>query len=121
MVEGHTDRMEEAASAAETGRRLMEEHGVVMGQAECHSLQAERLLHVGHEDLWMAAEHLVEGRGPALAVSDDEEVRQPERGRTCDSGVIVAPQSPVRRTGSAGVAAHAAPVPEVPASSDATR
>jgi tetratricopeptide (TPR) repeat protein len=44
------DRMEEAASASQMGRRLMEEHGVVMGQAECNSIQAERLLHVGEWD-----------------------------------------------------------------------
>jgi DNA-binding CsgD family transcriptional regulator/tetratricopeptide (TPR) repeat protein len=44
------DRMEEAASVAETGRRLMEQHGIVLGQAECHSLQAERLLHIGKWD-----------------------------------------------------------------------
>jgi DNA-binding CsgD family transcriptional regulator/tetratricopeptide (TPR) repeat protein len=55
------DRMQEAASAAETGRRLMEEHGVVMGQAECHSLQAERLLHVGQwDDAVAEAESAVE-------------------------------------------------------------
>src|SRR5439155_2670804 len=44
------DRMEEAASVAQTGRRLMEEQGVVLGQAECHSIQAEQLLHVGEWD-----------------------------------------------------------------------
>jgi len=44
------DRMEEAASVAQTGRQLMEEHGVVLGQAECHSLLAEQLLHTGHWD-----------------------------------------------------------------------
>jgi DNA-binding CsgD family transcriptional regulator/tetratricopeptide (TPR) repeat protein len=44
------DRMEEAASAGQAGRRLMEEHGIVLGQAECHCLQAERLLHVGQWD-----------------------------------------------------------------------
>jgi DNA-binding CsgD family transcriptional regulator/tetratricopeptide (TPR) repeat protein len=44
------DRMDEAASVGETGRRLMEEHGIVLGQAECHCLQAERLLHIGQWD-----------------------------------------------------------------------
>jgi len=44
------DRMEEAESVFQAGRRLMEEHGVVLGQAECHSLQAEWLLHMGQWD-----------------------------------------------------------------------
>jgi DNA-binding CsgD family transcriptional regulator len=44
------DRMDEAASVAQTGRQLMEEHGVVMGQAECHCLLAELLLHTGQWD-----------------------------------------------------------------------
>ncbi len=44
------DRMEEAGSIGQAGRRLMEEHGIVLGQAECHSLQAERLLLVGQWD-----------------------------------------------------------------------
>src|SRR5205823_13777182 len=44
------DRMDEAATVSETGRRLMEEHGIVWGQAECHCLLAERLLHTGQWD-----------------------------------------------------------------------
>ena len=37
------DRMGEAASALQTGRRLTEERGFAWGQAECHALSAERL------------------------------------------------------------------------------
>jgi DNA-binding CsgD family transcriptional regulator/tetratricopeptide (TPR) repeat protein len=44
------DRMEEADSALQAGRRLTEEHGFVWGEAECHALLAERLLHMGEWD-----------------------------------------------------------------------
>jgi DNA-binding CsgD family transcriptional regulator len=44
------DRMEEAASALEAGRRLTEERGFAWGQAECHSMLAERLFHSGQWD-----------------------------------------------------------------------
>jgi DNA-binding CsgD family transcriptional regulator/tetratricopeptide (TPR) repeat protein len=44
------DRMEEAASALEAGRRLTEEHGFAWGQAECHALLAELLFHLGQWD-----------------------------------------------------------------------
>jgi len=44
------DRMEEADSALQSGRRLAEEHGISWGRPECHSLLAERHLHVGSWD-----------------------------------------------------------------------
>ena len=44
------DRMEDAASALQAGRRLTEEYGFAWGQAECHALLAERLFHIGEWD-----------------------------------------------------------------------
>jgi DNA-binding CsgD family transcriptional regulator len=44
------DRMEDARSALEAGRRLTEQHGFAWGRAECHALLAELLFHIGHWD-----------------------------------------------------------------------
>ena len=44
------DRMEDARSALEAGRRLTEQHGFAWGRAECHALLAELLFDIGQWD-----------------------------------------------------------------------
>jgi DNA-binding CsgD family transcriptional regulator len=44
------DRMEDARSALEAGRRLTEQYGFSWGLAECHALLAELLFHIGQWD-----------------------------------------------------------------------
>ena len=50
MILVDVDRMEEAHAVLQAGRRLAEDHGFVWGQAQCHVLLAERLLHAGEWD-----------------------------------------------------------------------
>ena len=50
MILVDVDRMEEAHTVLHAGRRMAEDHGFVWGQAQCHVLLAERLLHAGEWD-----------------------------------------------------------------------
>lgn len=50
MILVDVDRMEEAHAVLQAGRRLAEDHGFVWGQAHCHVLLAEWLLHAGEWD-----------------------------------------------------------------------
>ena len=50
MILIDVDRMEEAHAVLQAGRRLAEDHGFVWGEAHCHVLLAERLLHAGEWD-----------------------------------------------------------------------
>ena len=70
-----------ASASANSAAYSSSDPGVPSGRGGVRSCSSSAKnhgsLHVGHEDLRVAAEHLVERGGAALGVADDEEVGQP--------------------------------------------